>query len=225
MSTFISITTKPQFGGRAAWQKQRQRSSERKKFQSAKSLLRGIVNLEPCGRECALCPGPPPSRQPELRPCHHRLLIPLSPLPSGVCTGGHEEGLDCGWPVRKGRCCSGHGEEVSGQSVGWENHVQDLCVGWQRLRGTCRVHCRSEDGHQQGRGGMPESLADWPWRTQSPWSTMTCYMASLKQHCTQSNGHRPFGISALIVGFNFGGIFRLYQTDPQGHTMPGKPMP
>uniref|UniRef100_A0A2K6F8C7 Proteasome subunit alpha type n=1 Tax=Propithecus coquereli TaxID=379532 RepID=A0A2K6F8C7_PROCO len=33
---------------------------------------------------------------------------------------------------------------------------------------------------------------------------------------TQSNGRRPFGISALIVGFDDDGIPRLYQTDPSG---------
>ncbi|KAF0878170.1 PSA7 protein, partial [Crocuta crocuta] len=45
---------------------------------------------------------------------------------------------------------------------------------------------------------------------------VTCYITSLKQRCTQTNVHRPFGISALIVGFNFGDILRLYQTDPRG---------
>uniref|UniRef100_A0A4W4F654 Proteasome subunit alpha type n=1 Tax=Electrophorus electricus TaxID=8005 RepID=A0A4W4F654_ELEEL len=33
---------------------------------------------------------------------------------------------------------------------------------------------------------------------------------------TQSNGRRPFGISALIVGFDYDGTPRLYQTDPSG---------
>uniref|UniRef100_A0A8P0PDB3 Proteasome 20S subunit alpha 7 n=1 Tax=Canis lupus familiaris TaxID=9615 RepID=A0A8P0PDB3_CANLF len=32
----------------------------------------------------------------------------------------------------------------------------------------------------------------------------------------QSNGRRPFGISALMVGFDFDGTPRLYQTDPSG---------
>ena len=45
---------------------------------------------------------------------------------------------------------------------------------------------------------------------------ITRYIASLKQHYTQSNGCRPFGISALIVGFDFDGTPRLYQTDPSG---------
>ncbi|XP_059935516.1 proteasome subunit alpha type-7 isoform X1 [Mesoplodon densirostris] len=36
------------------------------------------------------------------------------------------------------------------------------------------------------------------------------------QRYTQSNGRRPFGISALIVGFDFDGTPRLYQTDPSG---------
>nr|XP_055191418.1 proteasome subunit alpha type-7-like [Nyctereutes procyonoides] len=38
----------------------------------------------------------------------------------------------------------------------------------------------------------------------------------LKQSYTQSNGRRPFGISALILGFDFDGTPRLYQTDPSG---------
>ncbi|KAL1781454.1 proteasome subunit alpha type-7 [Sigmodon hispidus] len=45
---------------------------------------------------------------------------------------------------------------------------------------------------------------------------ITRYIASLKQCYTQSNGRRPFGISALIVGFDFDGTPRLYQTDPSG---------
>lgn len=45
---------------------------------------------------------------------------------------------------------------------------------------------------------------------------ITRYIASLKQRYTQSNGRRPFGISALIVGFDFDGTPRLYQTDPSG---------
>lgn len=36
------------------------------------------------------------------------------------------------------------------------------------------------------------------------------------QRYTQSNGRRPFGISALIVGFDDDGTPRLYQTDPSG---------
>ncbi|CAM2106556.1 proteasome subunit alpha-type 8 isoform X1 [Lepidochelys kempii] len=45
---------------------------------------------------------------------------------------------------------------------------------------------------------------------------ITRYIASLKQRYTQSNGRRPFGISALIVGFDDDGSPRLYQTDPSG---------
>ncbi|XP_036179659.1 proteasome subunit alpha-type 8 isoform X3 [Myotis myotis] len=45
---------------------------------------------------------------------------------------------------------------------------------------------------------------------------ITRFIASLKQKYTQSNGRRPFGISALIVGFDDDGIPRLYQTDPSG---------
>lgn len=36
------------------------------------------------------------------------------------------------------------------------------------------------------------------------------------QKYTQSNGRRPFGLSALIIGFDFDGTPRLYQTDPSG---------
>ncbi|KAB0356354.1 hypothetical protein FD754_000510 [Muntiacus muntjak] len=43
---------------------------------------------------------------------------------------------------------------------------------------------------------------------------ITRCMASLMQRYTQSNRRRPFGISALIVGFDFDGTPRLYQTDP-----------
>ncbi|XP_036447484.1 proteasome subunit alpha type-7-B [Colossoma macropomum] len=45
---------------------------------------------------------------------------------------------------------------------------------------------------------------------------ITRYIASMKQRYTQSNGRRPFGISALIVGFDFDGTPNLYQTDPSG---------
>ncbi|XP_066288628.1 proteasome subunit alpha type-7 [Branchiostoma lanceolatum] len=45
---------------------------------------------------------------------------------------------------------------------------------------------------------------------------ITRYIATLKQRYTQSNGRRPFGISCLIVGFDYDGTPHLYQTDPSG---------
>lgn len=45
---------------------------------------------------------------------------------------------------------------------------------------------------------------------------ITRYIAQLKQKYTQSNGRRPFGLSALIMGFDIDGSPRLYQTDPSG---------
>ncbi|RWR99169.1 proteasome subunit alpha type-7-like isoform 2, partial [Leptotrombidium deliense] len=42
------------------------------------------------------------------------------------------------------------------------------------------------------------------------------FIAQLKQKYTQSNGRRPFGISALIAGFDDDGTPRLFQTDPSG---------
>merc|ERR1712183_1126397 len=33
---------------------------------------------------------------------------------------------------------------------------------------------------------------------------------------TQSNGRRPFGLSALVVGVDYDGTPNLYQTDPSG---------
>lgn len=45
-------------------------------------------------------------------------------------------------------------------------------------------------------------------------TALTCALSP--QRYTQSNGRRPFGISALIVGFDFDGTPRLYQTDPSG---------
>lgn len=46
-------------------------------------------------------------------------------------------------------------------------------------------------------------------------SSCGCRFFSFQRY-TQSNGRRPFGISALIVGFDFDGTPRLYQTDPSG---------
>lgn len=45
---------------------------------------------------------------------------------------------------------------------------------------------------------------------------ITRYIAQLKQRYTQSNGRRPFGLSALLVGFDYDGSPKLYQTDPSG---------
>ncbi|CAL1295440.1 unnamed protein product [Larinioides sclopetarius] len=45
---------------------------------------------------------------------------------------------------------------------------------------------------------------------------ITRHIAMLKQRYTQSNGRRPFGISALIAGFDFDGTPHLFQTDPSG---------
>ena len=48
---------------------------------------------------------------------------------------------------------------------------------------------------------------------------ITRFIAQLKQKYTQSNGRRPFGISALIAGFDEDGTPRLFQTDPSGITI------
>ncbi|XP_077982371.1 proteasome subunit alpha type-7-like [Glandiceps talaboti] len=45
---------------------------------------------------------------------------------------------------------------------------------------------------------------------------ITRFIAQLKQKYTQSNGRRPFGLSALIVGFDYDGTPHLFQTDPSG---------
>ncbi|XP_053499920.1 proteasome subunit alpha type-7 [Ictalurus furcatus] len=45
---------------------------------------------------------------------------------------------------------------------------------------------------------------------------ITRYISNMKQRYTQSNGRRPFGISSLIMGFDFDGTPNLYQTDPSG---------
>uniref|UniRef100_A0A3P9A787 Proteasome subunit alpha type n=1 Tax=Esox lucius TaxID=8010 RepID=A0A3P9A787_ESOLU len=45
---------------------------------------------------------------------------------------------------------------------------------------------------------------------------ITRFISSIKQRYTQSNGRRPFGISSLIVGFDFDGTPHLYQTEPSG---------
>ncbi|CAI9160571.1 unnamed protein product [Rangifer tarandus platyrhynchus] len=45
---------------------------------------------------------------------------------------------------------------------------------------------------------------------------ITRSIASLKQHYTHSKGRGRFGISALVVGFDFDGTSGLYQTDLSG---------
>lgn len=45
---------------------------------------------------------------------------------------------------------------------------------------------------------------------------ITRHIAQLKQKYTQSNGRRPFGLSALLIGFDSDGTPGLYQTDPSG---------
>lgn len=52
---------------------------------------------------------------------------------------------------------------------------------------------------------------------------ITRFIAQLKQKYTQSNGKRPFGISALITGFDDDGTPRLFQTDPSGKQREAKP--
>ena len=43
-------------------------------------------------------------------------------------------------------------------------------------------------------------------------STIKCAF----QKYTQSNGRRPFGLSTLLIGFDYDGTPKLYQTDPSG---------
>ncbi|KAL7675369.1 hypothetical protein ACOME3_001629 [Neoechinorhynchus agilis] len=45
---------------------------------------------------------------------------------------------------------------------------------------------------------------------------ITKYIASIQQAYTQGRGRRPFGLSALITGFDFDGTPHLFQTDPSG---------
>ena len=45
---------------------------------------------------------------------------------------------------------------------------------------------------------------------------ITPSIARLKQRYTRSKGRRRFGISALVVGFDFDGTPGLYQTDLLG---------
>lgn len=45
---------------------------------------------------------------------------------------------------------------------------------------------------------------------------ITRHIAQVKQKYTQSNGRRPFGITALLAGFDPDGTARLFQTDPSG---------
>ncbi|KAJ1985858.1 Proteasome subunit alpha type-4 [Dimargaris cristalligena] len=45
---------------------------------------------------------------------------------------------------------------------------------------------------------------------------ITRYIAGVQQKYTQSGGRRPFGISALLIGFDVDRVPKLYQTDPSG---------
>jgi len=45
---------------------------------------------------------------------------------------------------------------------------------------------------------------------------ITRHIATLQQKYTQGRGRRPFGLSTLIVGFDYDGTSHLYQTDPSG---------
>jgi 20S proteasome subunit alpha 4 len=45
---------------------------------------------------------------------------------------------------------------------------------------------------------------------------ITRHIATLQQKYTQGRGRRPFGLSALIVGFDNDGTSHLYQSDPSG---------
>jgi 20S proteasome subunit alpha 4 len=42
------------------------------------------------------------------------------------------------------------------------------------------------------------------------------YIGETKQKYTQKGGVRPFGLAALIVGFDIKGLPHLYATDPSG---------
>lgn len=69
------------------------------------------------------------------------------------------------------------------------------------LAGSAQVECQS---HRL-------SLEDAP-----TVESVTRFVAETKQSYTQSNGRRPYGISCLICGLDFGRTPRLYTTDPSG---------
>ena len=54
-----------------------------------------------------------------------------------------------------------------------------------------------------------------PFRSKDEQSQLKLFICSFQKY-TQSNGRRPFGISTLIVGFDYDGTPHLYQTDPSG---------
>uniref|UniRef100_A0A915K1V2 Proteasome subunit alpha type n=1 Tax=Romanomermis culicivorax TaxID=13658 RepID=A0A915K1V2_ROMCU len=42
------------------------------------------------------------------------------------------------------------------------------------------------------------------------------HIATVKQKYTQSNGRRPFGVAAIVAGFNYDHTPKMFQTEPSG---------
>ncbi|KAM7334901.1 hypothetical protein ACRRTK_005378 [Alexandromys fortis] len=82
--------------------------------------------------------------------------------------------------------CIGPSSESCSLHSPCDHHVTDLSSRW--------PHRCCTDSHQQSPARVPDLTVEDPVTVEY----ITRYIASLKQHYTQSNGRRPFGISALI---------------------------
>lgn len=54
------------------------------------------------------------------------------------------------------------------------------------------------------------------WKPLKTSLTNICFFLLFQKKYTQGRGRRPFGLSAIIVGFDYDGTSHLYQTDPSG---------
>lgn len=119
-----------------------------------------------------------------------------------------QEGLLGGWFWRKGHRCSWCEGEKSVAKLHNERRVWKTCaldynvyMDFAGLTADARIAINRADKECQSH----QLTVEAPVIVEH----ISCNIASLKQHYTHSNRHRPFGISALVVGFDFDGTPRL----------------
>merc|ERR1712113_886081 len=150
-----------------------------------------------------------------VRQSYHDFLARWSFISSGVCSGGRRKGCNSRRHPRK-VLRGTWGRKKGNSELQEERTIRKICsidshisLAFAGLTADARVMIdRVRTECQQHRLTVEDAVTV---------EYVTRYLANLKQKYTQSNGRRPFGISALVVGFDpHTKLPHLFTTDPAG---------